>query len=237
VLAASPERLAQLRKNPGPIPFEKIAPSMLRAADEQTIVGLAAVLEATPSLPQPHDFSAWGVIAAPVHMGRAANHAALQRFREEGAWGISPNVIPQHSLHALSGVISQVLASRGPNFGIGNGPSSAAEAFLLAATMLADPTLPGLWVVLTGHEREMLPPQSPPACIAIALALQHATEAENSPSFVLYPHDPVDASHSRILEPLSLWSLASVLRDPLPSRSWRVGEFGRLSLDSCGDNA
>src|SRR5437764_3439991 len=87
-------------------------------------------------------------------MGRAAMAQALQRFAAEGAWGISPHLIPHRSLHSLSGTVSQALKIHGPNFGVGGGPNGAAEALQAAAALLAGDRLPGVWVVLTGWEPE-----------------------------------------------------------------------------------
>ena len=42
----------------------------------------------------PASFTDWGVIGAPRFMGRAAMAQALQKFDQEGAWGISPHLIP-----------------------------------------------------------------------------------------------------------------------------------------------
>jgi hypothetical protein len=126
-------------------------PSLLKQADEQTVAGLSAVYQAC------HDYrldltmlTGWGVIAAPQLLGRNAIVAVLERFAEEGAWGISPHLIPHRTLHSVSGTISQALRLRGPNFGVGGGPGAAAEALLVAAALLADRNLPGLWVVMTG---------------------------------------------------------------------------------------
>ena len=63
----------------------------------------------------------------------------------------------------------------GPNFGIGGGPNAGPDALLLAAAMMMDEHLPGLWVVLTGYEAEWIPsaagPTPPPPCQAVALSL------------------------------------------------------------------
>ncbi len=157
--------------------------NFLKNSDPQTIAGLAALDRAIHQhrLDLGHSQD-WGVIAAPCLLGRSALALACQRFAVEGAWAISPNLIPHHSLHAVSGTISQALNLRGPNFGIGGGPAAAAEGFLLAATLLANRTLPGLWLVLTGYEPELMPldpslpalatPAGPePLCEAVALAL------------------------------------------------------------------
>jgi hypothetical protein len=106
------------------------------------------------------NFSQWGIVAAPTYLGRSAVAEALQRFADEGAWGISPHTIPHHSLHAISGTISQAFKAHGPNFGIGGGPGAAAEAMMVAATLLSTGDLPGLWLVLTEYEPAQIPTDS-----------------------------------------------------------------------------
>src|SRR5205823_2855913 len=99
-------------------------------------------------------FTDWGVLAAPRYLGRSAMAVALQRFAAEGAWGLSPHLIPHHSLHSVSGTISQALKINGPNIGVGGGPGSGAEAFLAATALLSAGQVPGVWVVLTGWDPE-----------------------------------------------------------------------------------
>jgi hypothetical protein len=116
------------------------------------------------------------VVAASRFMGRTALAAALVRFKAEGAWGLSPHLIPHRSLHSLSGTVSQALKIHGPNFGSGGGPGGAADALLTGAAMLPG-GLPGVWVVLTGWEPEpatddqgrVITPDC--VCNAVALAL------------------------------------------------------------------
>jgi hypothetical protein len=132
------------------------------------------------------DFTNWGVLAAPRYLGRLTTIQALQRFAAEGAWGISPHLIPHRTLHALSGTISQALHIHGPNLGVGGGPDAAREVMLVAAAFLGAENLPGVWVVMTGWYPEPVPNKavenqlvaSPslngsqvPTCQAVALAL------------------------------------------------------------------
>jgi hypothetical protein len=73
----------------------------------------------------------------------------VPRFFTEGAWGVSPQVVPYHALHAVSGAISQALALRGPNFGAGGGPGAVGEALVGALALLESLSLPGVWVAGT----------------------------------------------------------------------------------------
>src|SRR5262249_28071175 len=109
-------------------------------------------------------------------LGRSALAAALPRFAAEGAWAVSPHMIPHRSLHAIAGTVSQALQIHGPNFGVGGGPGAAGEALLAAAALLECQRLPGVWV-----GPPALDPEPPPEdgggcapgthCAGLALAL------------------------------------------------------------------
>jgi hypothetical protein len=202
IVRALPDLVAALRRNPVPPPGKPLAGSLLRHSDEQTVVALAAVYQAIHNHDLTStDFTNWGVVAAPCFLGRATLAQALKRLTLEGAWGVSPHLIPHHSIHAVSGTISQALRIHGPNFGVGGGPGAVSEALTLTATLLADDTpqlclspdqkatgasearqntgLPGVWLVLTEYQPELIPgdpaqPSSPgqkEPPMALALAL------------------------------------------------------------------
>jgi hypothetical protein len=165
-VSATPETLPALRQRPRPAFFKQ--------SDEQTVVGVAAVYRALDEGKiDPARCRDWGAVGGPRFLGRAAMAATLKRFAAEGAWGISPHVIPHRSLHALSGSVSQALTLHGPNFGAGGGPGAHGEALLTAAALLRGGRLPGLWLVLTRCEPERLtgPEEPPPSWHALALAL------------------------------------------------------------------
>ncbi len=177
------EAVAALRRPRDPRTGEPLPPALLKNADDQTVAALAAVCRAIEG----HalggcDFTAWGVVAAPRFLGRAAMGHVLHRFRQEGAWGISPHLIPHRSLHAVSGTLSLALDIRGPNFGVGGGPGADSEGLAVAAALVAGGDLPGVWAVLTGYDPEVIPPDPAapsgeagglpaPPCTAVALAL------------------------------------------------------------------
>jgi hypothetical protein len=183
----SAAELPSLRQKPGLFLGAPLPPSSLKHSDEQTIAGLVAVSRAIDKHGLNHvDFRSWGVIAAPRYLGRATLAVALARFATEGAWGISPHLIPHRSLHSPSGTISQVLKINGPNYGVGGGADGAAEALVTASAMLADGEVPGLWLVLTGFDPELVPtnpgaeeaPLPSSDCIAVALALVAAEKQD-----------------------------------------------------------
>jgi hypothetical protein len=171
------EQIAEFRRRPEEIAGVSLTASFLKHAEDQTIAALQTMQRALEAARlDPGSFADWGVVAAPVFLGRFALAHSLVRYRQEGAWGVAPHLIPHHSLHALPGTISQALKIHGPNFGINDGPGGESDAFLLATGLLAAGTLPGLWLVLTGNEREAIPslddpPATPPPCVAAVMAL------------------------------------------------------------------
>jgi hypothetical protein len=176
-IQASPDEVRNLRQNLTLPSGDRLPPAFVKQSEDQTATGIAAVSEAlrrnglTESV-----FSSWGVLGAPRHLGRVAMSTAIEKMRVEGAWGISPHLIPHRLLHALSGAVSLAFRFRGPNFGVGGGPNGVQEALLAAAAMLEGARLPGLWVVLTGFDpepdtRAKQAADQTSRCNALALAL------------------------------------------------------------------
>jgi hypothetical protein len=152
---ASAAEIRELRQNLLLPSGERFSPAFLKHAEDQTVAGLVAVCRAINDHHLAKEcFDDWGVLGAPRYLGRVAMMSAIQKFVLEGAWGLSPHLIPHRLLHALSGAVSQALKIHGPNFGIGGGPSGVGEALLTAAGMLDGANVPGLWVVLTGCNPE-----------------------------------------------------------------------------------
>jgi hypothetical protein len=240
------DQLPALRQNPGPKPGEPLPPSFLKHADEQTVVAVAALFQAIDR----HGlagraFTDWGVLAAPRYLGRLTTVQALQRFAAEGAWGISPHLIPHRTLHAISGTISQALQIHGPNLGVGGGPDAAVEVMRVAPTFLADRNLPGLWVVMTGWIPE--PSSHPksadaaapsanghhpvPSCHAVALALAPLPGAWGGPQLHFHMRASLSNGHQPAL--FSLESLQATLESRVtPSQCWSLGDNSFLELKS-----
>jgi hypothetical protein len=151
-------------------------------ADEQAVVAAAALDRAIGSLGcTPQRFADWSIIAAPQCLGRIAGAGSLERFTKGGAPGISPHLIPQHSLHSVSGALSILLGSRRPNFGVGGSSQALAEG-LLAALTLPGRQPDGVWLVATGWLPEPILDDSgactnAPSCFAVALALESCASA------------------------------------------------------------
>jgi hypothetical protein len=237
-VALPAESLAGLRQKPGPAPGTPLPANFLKQADEQTVAALIAVYCAMHAhgldLASQGD---WGVIAAPQLLGRTHMASAMQRFAEEGAWGISPHLIAHRSLHAVSGTISQALGLHGPNFGVGGGLDGVAEAFLVAAALLADGRLPGLWLVLTHgapDSRQALVPAGNVDWHAAAFALTPTVAAPAGPTLRiaagLCAGDPVpvvdDASSLQLTVERLLAALAQRVKT-----CWRLGDVGWAKLD------
>jgi hypothetical protein len=236
-LRASAELIAQLRRQPCHIGNQPLPATFLKHAEDQTVVALTAVARAlSRSGWEGRSFADWGVVAAPNFFGRAGMAQTIHRFAEEGAWGISPHLIPHQSLHAVSGTISQALKIYGPNFGIGGGPNSGSDAFLLAATLLTDERLPGLWLVLTGHEQELIPTPHgqpaapPPLCEGVALAITRSADADAGLNLRVgpgtHPHE-APASEFRLTD-----FLTALTQPEQATARWRLGAMGWVELDA-----
>jgi hypothetical protein len=230
------ESVPELRRRPGPVPASGLPTTFLKNADEQTLYGLAAVYQAI------HDagmdatgFGRWGVLGAPHKIGRAALSQAVLRYAEEGAWGMSPHLIPNRSLHCLSGAISCALKIHGPNLGVGDGPSDALPA---ALAMLEDQGVEGVWLVMTTHDPDMAPDRrGQPAVgsvgIGLALALTQPRAGWQGLRLRATFEKPVGPPVAR-RAPLNLSQLQALLDAPVKeARSaplQDLGSFGRLEL-------
>jgi hypothetical protein len=192
-------------------------------------------------------FTEWGVLAAPRFFGRVMLAHILLRYQAEGAWGMSPHVIPHRSLHSMSGTVSQALRIHGPNFGVGGGPGGVLEALRCATAMLHGDKVPGVWVVLTGWDPEPIPDGTPVVptgseCIGVALALTEArpgwrgarlclVSAEQSPAETTKP------GHGRTPDLLSLEALMAALTVPDTKGAtvvWQLEDGARLELERVG---
>jgi len=183
MVEACPEAMETLRTTLGQESDSPLPPRFLRYADEQTVVGMAAVLQAMAAFPVPRtDFSDWGVLAAPCLLGRINGACTLSKFQQSGPAAVSPHAIPQLSLHSVSSAISVGLGMHGPNFGIGGGPESLAEGLTVGLSFLDETILPGIWLVFTQWDREPIPDGLGGSCIdtvcrAVAMALVPGTTA------------------------------------------------------------
>jgi hypothetical protein len=241
---AWPEQLAAWRKQPAPTPVP-FSPALIRHSEDQTVAALWAACEAVAGVDGVASrFNDWAVIAAPRLMGRAGNAISFERYAQEGPWGISPNLIPHQSLHAMSGILSQIFQTHGPNFGVGNGPRATAEAWLTTATLLSS-GVPGLFLALTGHTSEYLP-GSPGGdadtrveCEAVVLLLSPETRRGRGGLHLRFcPEDllPFGGRDSGFLASLPEYSLGQIVdeltrRDTPPAGIWRVPGAGWIEIE------
>ena len=177
---ASLDEAARMRKELPPWAPEGTPGHFLKHADEQTVVAVAAVdcaiRRGDLHLP---DLRKRILIAAPRYMGRIAGAASLGRYSRGGGPSLSPHMIPQHSLHSVSGALSILLASRQPNLGVGGGDNALVEGFLTALTFPRSDESNGVLFVATAWTPEPVLDReahclNEPVCFAVALALRPA---------------------------------------------------------------
>ena len=223
------DEIALLRKNPGPSLGSKIPVSMLKHADHQTVLGLAAILKAANDFGwQEHAFADWGVIAAPRFLGRIPAAAVIDRFQTLGVSGMSPIIIPTLSLHAPAGSLSLAIKSHGFNYGVGGGPGHLTEALLAGLAARDDGDVPGVWVVATGFDPEPIPDVAGKSIVptfgyAVALALVSKSTGTTRLHLRMVPTAAVDSASQATTEPPSLVELAAFLSDSDPglrTRRW-----------------
>jgi hypothetical protein len=239
------DQFAALRRQPGPEVGAHLPANFLKHSDEQTVAGLASVLQAIHTAGiEPTSLGAWGIVAAPCFLGRGTLVASVARYAIEGAWGMSPHFIPHKSQHAVSGTISQALKIHGPNFGTGGGPWGAVEAVLAGAVLAETAGLPGVWVVFTGWNPEYVPnadgaPTAPVECQAVALALVRARVEHKGFRIRVVPPARMGsvAASAPVVYPmprlLTLVNLLSKPPEPAESIVWGLEGGGWFEIGSC----
>jgi len=169
-----------LRSRSAPAGGPSLPPRFLRHADEHTVVGVHAVLEAIAASPGPCDLARHAVVAAPCQSGRLAAARTLAQLPSGGAVTVSPHIVPQCSLHSVAGAVSVALGMHGPHLGVAGAPDALAEGLFAAATLVAgggDPTGTAAWLVATDWEEEpdldrRGESRTDPVCRALALLLE-----------------------------------------------------------------
>jgi hypothetical protein len=196
------EELAALRRNPGGRFQPAVTAGWLKTQDEHSMTALLAVTAAIRQYDL-HDanFSEWGVVTASRFIGRRALLNSIERFTKDGPWGASLHVVPMHSPHSPAGALSLSLGSRGPNLSTGSAVGAVAEAVLIAASMLTQQNLPGLWLVLTEWERDIdeadsNDPSRSAVCHATAFAIRPTEAASDYANQIghLTVHGPTSES-------------------------------------------
>jgi hypothetical protein len=182
LVEARRSRIAALREEPGPAGAPALPPRFLRHCDEQTVVGLHAMLAAIAALPEPRPaLESHAVVAAPCHAGRLVTARALVALRDGGPVTVSPHIVPQCSLHSIAGAVSVALGMHGPHLGVGGGIDALAEGLCAALTLAGDPAsgAPLVWLVATEWDEEPVlddagTPLNDPVCRGLAVAIELA---------------------------------------------------------------
>jgi hypothetical protein len=226
------EQLYSARRTPANPPegWPVVQPSLLRHSEDQTIVAMAAIHATLRRMghDDPRRLKDWGILVSSRFLGRSSLIVALDRFRSDGVWGVSPHLIPHYALHSPAGTLSLALGVHGPNLGVGGGLWSEFEGILTALTWLKAGIVPGLWLVLSGWSPELVPdgegePIGDCECQALALVLVPPSSA------MLYrPSVHIVANEEPVSpRPLHVAFLAGLLHQ----RSRNAGRTSRTSRD------
>jgi hypothetical protein len=154
-----------------------LSPQLLRHSDEQTLCALVAVSKAMQhSALADLDFDNWAIVSSSRNLGRSAFAAVIDKYRTEGPWGVSVQVIPHCTAHAIAGTLSLALASHGPCIGAGSDANGELEALISVASILRRADWSGAWVVLSSWSPELVidpagKPISDSICLATAIAV------------------------------------------------------------------
>jgi hypothetical protein len=227
LVKASLSDMGTLRNRPAPDGMPPLPPRFLRHADEQTVVGMHAVLTALSEVPSTDSvppLACHAVIAAPCQAGRIATAQALAGLDTSGPSAIKPHIVPQCSMHSVAGAVSVALGMHGPHLGVGGGPDALSEGFLVVMSLLAgggDPHCEAAWLIATEWDVEPALdskgiPTNDPSCRAIAMLLEpsaRTAEGDHAGSLTL----AVRRSRQRqtgarpAIAPCTLANLAGVL--------------------------
>jgi hypothetical protein len=142
--------LAAIRKESFDTFPKRLSPQLLRHSDDQTLAALVAVSEATKSANlRNHGFQDWVIVSSSRNLGRSAFAAVIDKYRSEGPWGVSVQVIPHCTAHAVAGTISLALESHGPCIGAGGDTDGEVEALFSTACILRNSDWHGAWIVFS----------------------------------------------------------------------------------------
>ncbi len=231
------EQIHRARRTPANPPegWPAVQPSLLRHSEDQTIVAMAAIHGTLRRMghDDPRRLKNWGILVSSRFLGRSSLVVALDRFRSDGVWGVSPHLIPHYALHSPAGTLSLALGVHGPNLGVGGGLWSEFEGFLTALTWLKAGIVPGLWLVLSGWSPELVPdragePMGDCECQALALALVPPSSAmlDRPGVQIVATEEPVSP------RPLHLAFFAGLLGQ----RTRNAGRTSRTSRDRLVDH-
>ena len=209
-------------RDPEPVPGVPALPArFLRHCDEQTVVGMRAVLRAMAAHPHEGTHARHGIVAASCQAGRIAAARALVLFRDGGPLTVSPHIVPQASLHSIAGAVSVGLGMHGPHLGVSGGPDAIGEGIIAAVSLLegCGDDLPGVWVVVSEWAAEPAlgadgSVSDDPVCRALAFTLSATGHAAGLPVPTLavrMPRGPQVACYGGASEPARFEDFARAL--------------------------
>ena len=175
--AARLSEIAALRDAAAPPGAPALPSRFLRHCDEQTVVGIQAVLRAIAAVPGAGgDVGGDAVVAASCQAGRVMAAKSLALLKTGGAVTVSTHIVPQASLHSLAGAVSVALGMHGPHLGVSGGGDALAEGLLAAITLATTSGAPRVWLVVTEWDDEPMldvtgAATDDPVCRALALAI------------------------------------------------------------------
>lgn len=199
VCEARLSEIAALRDAAVPPGVAVLPPRFLRHCDEQTVVGMHAVLRAIAALPAAgRSLAGDAVVAASCQAGRIMAAKSLALLKTGGAVTVSTHIVPQASLHSVAGAVSVALGMHGPHVGVSGGPDALAEGLLSAITLAATAGAPRVWLVVTEWDDEPTldatgAATDDPLCRALAIAIEPGCAAALSLA-VHFPTTPVPAA-------------------------------------------
>jgi hypothetical protein len=180
--AARLSEIAALRDAAGPPGAPALPPRFLRHCDEQTVVGIHAVLRAIAALPSGRGVGGDAIVAASCQAGRIMAAKSLALLKTGGAVTVSTHIVPQASLHSVAGAVSVALGMHGPHLGVSGGADALVEGLLAAITLAADAGAPRVWLVVSEWDDEPVldatgAATDDPVCRALALAIEPGSAA------------------------------------------------------------
>jgi hypothetical protein len=206
--------IAALRDQPPPAGAPSLPSRFLRHCDEQTVVGMRAVLEAIARHPEPRPaFDRYGVIGSSCAAGRISAAQTLAQLKTGGAVVVSPHIVPQCSLHAPASAVSVALGMHGPTIGSSGGPHALSEGLFTAFSLLQNAACAGIWLVVTEWDEEPRldasgKPLDDPLCRALAIALVPAGDAAAALTLHLHRHAEIEAHAGQEAQSLASFARA-----------------------------
>ncbi len=223
VVTVRRSEVAGLARQPTPTGGPTLPPRFLRHADEQTVVGMRAVLQTLAEAAiDAGDLTHNAVVAASCRAGQPTAARTMVALKQQGPIGVTPHVVPQCSLHSPASAVSVGLGMHGPTIGVGGGPQALAEGLLAATTLALSFAIaqPGaaIWLVVTGWDRtpaldDAATPTNDPTCRGLALRLQPLAGGTPLPASAVLWIDPRSGPYptTESADDLPLWEFCERL--------------------------